>query len=131
MSSSQANEEPIRIGTDIDPRFSVAVTHNGVVYLTGQTSDKGSTAKEQTMEILQKIEKILKSAGTDKSRLITAMVWVKDMDEDYKGMNEVWNAWVDPANKPTRASVEGRLARPALRVEIQVTAAARAGRSRL
>jgi enamine deaminase RidA (YjgF/YER057c/UK114 family) len=130
MQGSQ-DSNPVRIGTDVDPRYSVAVIHNGVAYLTGQTSDKGSNAKEQTREVLEKIDNILQAAGTDKSKLLTAMIWVKNMKEDFSGMNEVWNAWVDQKNKPTRACVEGCLARPALRIEIQVTAATGQGKAKL
>ena len=64
------------------------------------------------------------TAGTDKSRLLTAMIWLKNIDEDFAAMNGVWNAWVDPDNKPVRACVEANMARPSILVEIQCTAAA-------
>ena len=68
-------------------------------------------------------EHALADAGTDRSKLLSATIWLKDINRDFKGMNEVWNAWVDPENKPVRATVEAAMAREILLVEIQVTAA--------
>ena len=69
------------------------------------------------------VDALLKEAGTSKSHALSATIWLKDINRDFKGMNEVWNAWVDPENKPVRATVEAAMARPVLLVEIQVTAA--------
>jgi len=91
--------------------------------LTGQVSFAAEDARGQAIDIFNKIDKMLAQAGTDKSRLLTAMIWVKDMKTDFVPMNEEWNAWIDPDNKPTRACVESPLARESLRVEVQVTAA--------
>ena len=73
--------------------------------------------------ILAKIDTLLAAAGTDKSKLISAQIWVKDISQHFKPMNKVWCAWLDPKSKPVRATVEANLALPDLLVEIQVTAA--------
>lgn len=106
-----------------DARLSRAVIHNGVVYLAGTTADnrKGSS-REQTAEILAKIDGLLKLAGTDKSRLLSAVVYVADM-RVKPGMDEAWMAWIDPKNPPARATVETRLGTPDTLVEIMVVAA--------
>ena len=69
------------------------------------------------------MDALLQSAGTSRSHLLTASIWLKDIERDFKEFNEVWNAWVDPENKPVRATVEAAMARDVLLVEIQVTAA--------
>jgi enamine deaminase RidA (YjgF/YER057c/UK114 family) len=74
--------------------------------------------------ILAKIDALLAAAGSDKSKLISAQIWVKDISQHFKPMNKVWCAWLDPNSKPVRATVEANLALPDLLVEIQVTAAA-------
>ena len=66
---------------------------------------------------------LLAQAGTSKSRALNATIWLKDIGRDFKAMNAVWNAWVDPDAKPTRATVQAEMARPSILVEIQVTAA--------
>ena len=73
---------------------------------------------------MEKIDALLKKAGTNKSKLLTAQIWLKNIEADFEGMNAVWNKWVDPHNKPTRACVSATMARPNILVEIQVTAAA-------
>ena len=79
--------------------------------------------KSQTSGVLAKIDAILAEAGTSKARLLTGQIWLKDITADFAAMNEVWNAWVDPENKPVRACVQAEMARPSILVEIQVTAA--------
>ena len=111
-----------RLGTD-DPRSSAIVVHSGTVYLTGQVDVTGTNAVEQMENCLAKVDTLLATAGTDKSRLLTAMIWLKNIDEDFAAMNGVWNAWVDPDNKPVRACVESRMARSSILVEVQCTAA--------
>jgi enamine deaminase RidA (YjgF/YER057c/UK114 family) len=83
----------------------------------------GKDVKEQTQNILDHIDKLLAEGGTDKSKLITANIWLKDISSDFASMNEVWVKWIDSGNKPARACVEANLAFPSLLVEIQVTAA--------
>jgi enamine deaminase RidA (YjgF/YER057c/UK114 family) len=75
---------------------------------------------------LTKIEGLLKEAGTNKSNLLTAQIWLKDIEKDFAAMNTVWSAWLDPVNKPVRATIQAPMARPAILVEIKVTAAAAA-----
>ena len=113
----------VRLQTE-DPRMSKMVIHNGVVYTSGQTAgDAGDDIRSQTQATLDKVDTLLKEAGTSKSHALSATIWLKDINRDFKGMNEVWNNWVDPANKPVRATVEAAMARDILLVEIQVTAA--------
>ena len=106
------------------PRMSQAVIHNGVVYLAGQVADdaKGATVTAQTENILKKIGALLKAAGTDKSKMLSARVWLTDMRK-FDEMNKVWDAWVVPGHTPTRVCVEAKLAAPEYTVEILVIAA--------
>ena len=104
--------------------MSKVVVHNGVVYLAGQVDGEGRDVAEQTANTLAKVDALLSMAGSDKSHILTAMIWLKTMD-DAPAMNGIWNAWVDPDNKPARACVSADMAQPNLMVEIQVTAAVR------
>jgi enamine deaminase RidA (YjgF/YER057c/UK114 family) len=103
------------------PRMSQAVVHNGTVYLAGQVA-KGATVKEQATAILKQIDDLLKQAGTDKSKLLSATIWLTSI-ANYNDMNSVWDAWVSPGNTPARACVEAKLAFPEYAVEIAVVAA--------
>jgi enamine deaminase RidA (YjgF/YER057c/UK114 family) len=110
----------------VRPIMRQVVKHNGVVYLAGQVarnSPDGDVA-EQTREILAAIDRLLAEAGTDKTRLLQAQIWLTDIATQFSAMNEVWNAWVDEKTAPARACVEARLAAPQYKVEIMVTAAA-------
>ena len=106
------------------PRMSGAVVHNGIAYLSGQVSANaaGGSVTEQTKEILAIIDGLLKEAGTDKSKLLSANIWLADMST-FAEMNAVWDGWVSPGNTPARATVEVKLAAPEYNVEIMVTAA--------
>lgn len=105
------------------PRFSAAVIHGDTVYVAGQTaSDPSADVRGQTEQVLKKIDDLLAAAGTDKSKLLSATVYLSDI-RYFDEMNAVWEAWVDKANLPTRATVEAKLASPKLLVEIVVTAA--------
>jgi len=106
------------------PRMSQAVVHNGIVSTAGQVAQNaaGGTAAEQTQDILRAIDNLLEQAGTDKSKLLTATIWLADM-KDFAGLNSVWDEWVLPGATPTRACVESKLAAPQFTVEIAVTAA--------
>ena len=105
------------------PRFSGAVVHGETVYGAGQTaSDRSVGPRGQTEQVLQKIDALLGSAGTDKSRLLSATVYLSDM-RYFEEMNTAWEAWADKTNLPTRATVEARLAAPQILVEIVVIAA--------
>lgn len=104
-------------------RRSRAVVHGGIAYLAGHVADdKNASIEEQTRQALANIDRTLESAGTDKSKLLTAQIWLRTMD-DYEGMNYVWDAWVAPGETPARCCGEVKLADPKLRVEIVVTAA--------
>lgn len=102
-------------------RLSRAVIHNGTVYLAGMTA--GDTSEDiagQTRQVLAKIDAMLAQAGTDKSRLLSAQIWLKNIQTDFKGMNSVWDAWTAPGCAPARATVEAALASAAILVEIAV-----------
>ena len=121
--STVGDNRVVRLQTE-DPRMSKIVIHNGVVYTSGQTAgDAGDCIKLQTQATLDKVDALLKEAGTSKSHALSATIWLKDINRDFTAMNEVWNEWVDPENKPVRATVEAAMARDILLVEIQVTAA--------
>jgi enamine deaminase RidA (YjgF/YER057c/UK114 family) len=109
---------------EVGPRMSQVVIHGGVAYLAGQVAmrAKGKSVKEQTKDILSRIDELLKEAGTDKSKLITTNIWLSDISK-FAEMNDAWDAWVAPGNSPARATVEAKLAAPEFTVEIMVTAA--------
>ena len=105
------------------PRLSAAVVHNGVVYVSGQVPDTlHADVATQTREILAKIDRLLAEAGTDKSRLLNASIWLADI-MTFNDMNKPWEEWVAPGPAPARATVEARIANPGYRVEIAVIAA--------
>ncbi|PWU21444.1 MAG: hypothetical protein C5B48_11335 [Candidatus Rokuibacteriota bacterium] len=107
---------------NVGPRMSQAVVHGDTVYLAGQVaSDPSGGVKAQTEQILKKIDGLLATAGSSKSKLLSATVWLANMGT-YDDMNAAWDAWVDPANTPARATVEARLASPKYLVEIAVIA---------
>jgi len=105
------------------PRMSQAVVHGNTVYIAGQVAETPvPSVAEQTKQVLAKIDKLLKEVGTDKSRLLSANIWLADISR-FEEMNQVWDAWVSPGNTPARATVQSTLARPANLVEIMVVAA--------
>ena len=94
-----------------------------LVFVAGTTAeDRSASCKGQTEQVLKKIEKLLSDGGSNKSRILWANVWLTDMREKDQ-MDAAWQAWVDPENKPTRATVESRLGTPDTRVEIMMIAA--------
>jgi len=104
-------------------RMSQLVSFANLVWTAGQVAKTTSLdIAGQTREILAQIDVLLADAGTDKSNLLNATIWVADINQ-FAEMNAVWDAWVDSENPPARACVEARLARPELLVEIQVVAA--------
>ena len=105
-------------------RMSSAVIHGGKAYLAGFVADKaaGKSVKEQTADILAQIDVTLKEAGTDKTRILKANIWLTDI-KTWAEMNAAWDAWVVPEQTPARATVESKLAAPGLDVEIMVEAA--------
>lgn len=105
------------------PRMSQAVTANGLVWLAGVVAFDGSQdIKGQTRQVLEQIDEYLGRAGSNKARIVSAQIWLRDIEKDYAGMNEVWDAWVAPGSAPARATGESKLARADLLVEIIVTA---------
>lgn len=105
------------------PIISKAVVHGGLVYLCGVTPEPTGDIEAQTDEVLGRIDRLLAAAGTDKSRLLSAQVWLSDM-RLFERHNACWNAWVDPENPPVRACVEAKLWKPGMLIEVMVTAAA-------
>jgi enamine deaminase RidA (YjgF/YER057c/UK114 family) len=106
------------------PRMSQAVVHGDTVYLAGVVARKaaGESVAKQTQEILSIIDGHLAKAGSDKSKLLTATIYITDM-KNFAEMNAVWDGWVSAGNTPARATVEARLAAPQYGVEIMVIAA--------
>ena len=108
---------------DPGPILSRAVEYNGMVFLAGLTADDYSLdIKGQTEQVLKKIDKYLAAAGTNKSRLISAVIYINKM-ANKEEMNKVWQVWMDKANPPARACVEAQLGSSNTLLEIMVTAA--------
>lgn len=111
----------------VGPRMSEMAIHNGVVYLAGQVPENANQdIQGQTAEVLSIIDRLLAQAGTDKTRILRAQIFIASM-ADFAGMNAAWDAWIGDAvgagHAPPRATVEAKLARPEWKVEIVVTAA--------
>jgi enamine deaminase RidA (YjgF/YER057c/UK114 family) len=105
-------------------RMSQAVVYNGMVFLAGQVADnRRGSLREQTSDVLSKIERLLAETGSSKSKLLAVYVYLPHIT-DFDAMNAVYDAWIDPQNPPARACTEARLADPDLRLEIVVIAAA-------
>ena len=109
---------------EVGARMSKAVVNGNTVYLAGIVADKakGKSVTEQTKDILATIDSHLAKAGTDKSKLLSATIYITDM-KTFQEMNAVWDAWVSPGNTPARATVQAGLAAADYKVEIMVTAA--------
>ena len=108
---------------DVGPRMSELAVHNGVAYLAGQVAEDATQGiAGQTQQVLGEIDALLARAGTDKSKILRAEIFIKDL-QDFEAMNRVWDAWVPEGNAPPRATVQANLARPAWLIEIVVTAA--------
>jgi enamine deaminase RidA (YjgF/YER057c/UK114 family) len=106
-------------------KLSRAVVYGGFVFLSGQTADDRSLGIEgQCRQALAKVDKFLAEAGTDKSRVLSSQIWLKDVARDFSAMNAVWSAWLTPGCAPARATAQCEMAAPDLLVEIIVTAAA-------
>lgn len=103
-------------------RMSGAVVHGNTVYLAGQVGD-GDTVAAQTASCLAEVDRLLAAAGTDKSKILQAIIWLDDM-ANFAEMNSVWDVWVDKQNPPARATGEAKLATAEFKVEIIITAAA-------
>lgn len=104
------------------PRMSQAVVHNGTVYLAGQVGNAGDDVATQTSQALASVDRLLAQAGTDKTRILNATIWLADM-ADFPKMNAVWDKWAPQGNTPARATGEAKLATPEYLVEVIVIAA--------
>jgi enamine deaminase RidA (YjgF/YER057c/UK114 family) len=108
---------------NVGKRLSEAVVHGNTVYLAGEVPDDATKdITGQTQEVLAKIDKLLKQAGSDKSKLLSAQIFLPDM-KDFAGMNAAWEKWIVPGETPARATIEAKLANPAYKVEIMCIAA--------
>jgi enamine deaminase RidA (YjgF/YER057c/UK114 family) len=109
---------------EVGPRMSQIVVHGDTIYLAGIVArqNPGKSVTEQTREILSTIDKYLASVGSDKSKLLSANIWLTDI-KTFNEMNAVWDAWVAPGHTPARATVEAGLASPDYKVEIMAVAA--------
>jgi enamine deaminase RidA (YjgF/YER057c/UK114 family) len=108
---------------EVGPRLSEMAVHNGTIYLAGQVPDDTSVnIQGQTRQVLESIDALLAQAGSDKSKILHAQIFLPDLG-DFAAMNEVWEAWVVPGHTPTRATVQAALANPKWKIEVVVTAA--------
>ena len=109
----------LHVGT----RLSAAVVHNGIVYLAGQVpDDDAGDITAQTDAVLAKIDRLLRESGSDRSRILSAQIFLPDM-KDFAAMNAAWEKWIPAGQAPARATVEAKLANPAYKVEIMCIAA--------
>ncbi|MDO6591113.1 RidA family protein [Loktanella sp. D2R18] len=106
--------------TELDTRMSQSVVHGDTIYLAGQVGS-GADVTAQTKDMLSEVDRLLADAGSNKSQILTATVWLADI-ANIADMNAVWDAWIDPKNPPARACVEARLATPDYLVEVMITA---------
>ncbi|MBT4888774.1 MAG: RidA family protein [Rhodospirillales bacterium] len=104
-------------------RMSQAVVHNDTVYLAGQVGKPGENVTQQTETILGQVDSLLAECGSDKTKVLQAVIWLSDMSY-FAEMNAVWDTWVSPGNCPARAAGEAKLATPDYDVEIIIVAAA-------
>lgn len=108
---------------DTSARMSRVVVSGGVVYLSGVVAgDASQDIKGQTAQVLEIIESHLQKGGSDKNNILSAQIWLKDIERDFAGMNEVWDAWLPAGMAPARSTGESKLARSELLVEIIITA---------
>ena len=108
---------------DVGPRMSEMAVHNGVVYLAGQVAEDASKdIRDQTRQVLAAVDALLGRAGSDKSKILRAQIFLADL-ADFSAMNAVWEAWVVPGHTPPRATVQAALAKPQWKIEVVVTAA--------
>ena len=108
---------------NVGKRLPEAVEHGNTVYLAGEVPDDGALdIAGQTEQVLGKIDRLLKQVGSDKTKLLSAQIFLPDM-KDFPGMNVAWEKWVLPGQTPARATIEAKLANPAYKVEIMCVAA--------
>ena len=112
-----------RIATN--DRLSGAMVFGSLVFLSGQVPGQATDIQGQTREVLEKIDALLAEAGSDKEHLLSATIYLKDIQADFAVMNEVWSAWLSPGQAPARTTLQAALARPQILVEISIIAARR------
>lgn len=104
-------------------RMSQLVIHGDTVYLAGQVAnDSTANITVQTQQVLDKVGALLAEAGSDKTKILSAQIWISNIGH-FAAMNEVWDAWIPEGNAPARACIEARLASPDLLVEVGIVAA--------
>ncbi len=106
---------------DVGARMSGAVIHGNTVYLAGQVGE-GASVTDQCKSALAEVDRLLAAAGSNKSKVLQTLIYLADIS-DFAEMNTAWEAWVDPASTPARATSEAKLAAPKYKVEFIVTAA--------
>ncbi|OTG78402.1 hypothetical protein B9T23_04185 [Acinetobacter terrae] len=107
----------------VEKRYCEVAISGNLVHLAGQlANDTSLDIKAQTQETLDNIDRLLADAGTDKSNILSVMIFLKDIQQDYAAMNEVWDAWVAEGQVPARTCVESKLYAPDVLVEMMVTA---------
>jgi Putative translation initiation inhibitor, yjgF family len=119
--TANARHIDIHPGGNGRPRISRAVVHNGIVHLCGVTPDPTGDVRAQTRQVLARIDQLLASAGSDKTKLLTAQVWLSDM-RLFGAHNDVWNEWVAQESPPARVCVEAQLWTSGMLVEVMATA---------
>ena len=107
---------------DVGPRMSPIVIHGNTVYLAGQVGQPGGNVASQTRDILKAVDELLAKAGSDKTKILQAIIWLDDM-KTFAEMNAEWDKWVPQGHTPARATGEAKLAGPEYLVEIIITAA--------
>jgi enamine deaminase RidA (YjgF/YER057c/UK114 family) len=109
---------------EMGPRISAVVRYNGMAFVSGQIPAKsiGEDIRVQTQEVLARVESLLSTAGSDKTKLLSASIWLADI-ADFGPMNQIWEQWIDADHKPARATVGAALSSPGFAVEISVIAA--------
>ncbi len=108
---------------EVGHRMSEMAVHRDTVYLAGQVAEDASLdIQGQTRQVLASIDRLLATAGSDKSRILMAQIFLLDL-ADFDGMNTVWDAWVAAGHTPPRATVQAALAKPGWRIEVVITAA--------
>jgi enamine deaminase RidA (YjgF/YER057c/UK114 family) len=111
-----------RIG--VNARLANCVIQNGLVYISGQVPTAlDADMKQQTLEVLAKIDALLEQAGSNKSRILTSQIWIKNIAKDFSIFNQCWEAWLPEGTAPARAASQAELARPQVLVEVMLTAA--------
>ncbi|PBI78909.1 hypothetical protein A9993_03865 [Rahnella victoriana] len=105
-----------------EPRMSDIVIHNDTIYYTAVPENLEANAKDQTAETLAIIDAALTEAGSDKSKILDATLFLVNK-EDFQAMNEAWDAWVSPGNAPVRCTVQANLMNPKYKIEIKIIAA--------